>query len=135
MNTPTDDDRRTRDPSAHGDGTHDESFAGRARELFDDSVERLDASTLSKLNQARHAALAASSKPATNRLRWMPATGLAAAAVVAVIMLQGRAGIDIPGDADDFEILLGQDDLEMIEELEFYSWMELADLDVADDVG
>ncbi len=135
MNNPTDDDRRTRDPSSNGDGIDEESFAGRARELFDDSVERLDASTLSKLNQARHAALAASSRPAANWSRWMPATGLAAAAVIAVIVLQGRAGVDMPGDADDFEILLGQDDLEMIEELEFYSWIDLAELGAADDVG
>ncbi len=135
MKTPIDDDRRSRSSESNAGDSHDAPLTGRARELFDESVERLDAATLSKLNQARHAALASSSRSATIWLRWLPATGLVAAAVIAVVMLQGRAGIDMPGNAEDFEILLGQDDLEMIEELEFYSWIELADLDGSDDVG
>ena len=34
-----------------------EDFAVQAKEAFDDSVERLDAAALSRLNQGRHAAL------------------------------------------------------------------------------
>ncbi len=36
----------------------DEKFAQEAKTLFDGSVEKLDASTLSTLNQGRHRALA-----------------------------------------------------------------------------
>ena len=58
-----------------------------AKALFDDSVERLDGATLSKLNQGRQAAIAAAAAVGTSRhwLRWAPATGIATAALVAVI--------------------------------------------------
>jgi hypothetical protein len=37
--------------------TEEEELQARARALFDDSVERLDAETLSRLNQGRQRAL------------------------------------------------------------------------------
>ena len=119
----------------------DKGFAENARVLFDDSVDKLDAATLSKLNQGRQAALAEVAAAGTSRqwLRWMPATGVATAALLAVVVLRGPAPVDIPDGVDttvtDFEILMGDDALEMIEELEFYSWMELADMDATDNVG
>ena len=121
MNTPKD---RVRDiPDL--DNIDDKQFVENAQELFAHSVDRLDAATLSKLNRGRQAAIAEISTTASHYhwLRWMPATGLAAAAIVAVVMLQGPATVDLPDGtesaATDFEILLGDDSLEMIEELEF----------------
>lgn len=116
----------------------EQKLAESAKALFDDSVDQLDAATLSKLNQGRQAALA--ELPAnTTRIhwaRWMPATGIAAAALVAVVMLQGPGGVELPPEAaSDFEILIGEDDLDMLEELEFYSWIDLADLESTDNVG
>lgn len=109
-----------------------------AKALFDDSVDSLDAASLSKLNQGRQAALA--ELPAHGArihwARWMPATGIAAAALVAVVMLQTPGVVELPPEtASDFEILIGEDDLDMIEELEFYSWIDLADLESTDNVG
>lgn len=120
----------------------DEEFAKRAKAMFDDSVERLDGATLSQLNQRRQAALAELSTRDAGIAwgRWMPATGaVAAAAVVAVMLLQGPE-IEIPANgmesaATDFEILTGDDELDMIEELEFYAWIELAELEAGDNVG
>ncbi len=112
-----------------------------AKALFDDSVARLDAATLSKLNQGRQAAIAelADGSPSRQWVRWMPATGVATAALVAIVVLRGPAQIDVPIASDptitDFEILLGEDPLEMIEDLEFYSWIDLADLESTDNVG
>lgn len=132
MNTPNDKDR-----AGSGDG----QFVERAQDLFTESVERIDAATLSKLNQGRQAALAEIHRGRTTLhwLRWMPATGLAAAAVIAVLMLGRPAGVELPdvndAAATDFEILLGDDSLEMIEELEFYSWIDMAELDANDNVG
>ena len=123
------------------DNIDDRQFVENAQELFAESVERLDAATLSKLNRGRQAAIAEISSTTAHYgwLRWMPAAGLAAAAVVAVVMLQGPATVDLPDGSEsaatDFEILLGDDSLEMIEELEFYSWIDVADLDDADNVG
>ena len=68
----------------------------------------------------------------------MPAGGLAAAAVVAVVVWQGAPvehGAPAAGTATDFEIMLSEDSLEMLEDLEFYSWMDMASLDTDGDVG
>lgn len=116
----------------------DERFAGQAKEMFDDSVERLDAATLSELNRRRQAALAEVSSGNRRVLwgRWLPAAGVTAAAVAAVVMMQSPAVIEPPVDeAADFEILLSEDKLEMIEELEFYAWLELVAEESADNVG
>ncbi len=125
MNTPDDDKR----------------FEESAKAVFDDSVERLDAATLSKLNQSRHAALAemANASPARQWSRWMPATGMAAAALVAVIVLRGPATVDplVGSNATvtDFEILMSDDALDMIEELEFYTWIDVAEFESRDNAG
>ena len=111
----------------------DEKLAARAKELFDESVEGLDAQTLSRLNQGRHAALEAAAGSRPEWVRWAPATGIAAAAVVAAVMLQ-EPGTDVPAaPASDFEILLGEESIDMLEELEFYAWLDAADLETIGD--
>lgn len=116
-------------------------FAERAKQRFDSSVERLDAATLSRLNRSRQAALAeaAARGPVVRWSTWAPVTGLAAAAAIAAVLIVQPAGVDLPeaGDsaATDFEILLGDDSLEMIEELEFYSWIDLDETGAAGNVG
>ena len=111
-----------------------------AKALFDDSVERLDAATLSRLNQGRQKALeeVRATGPAGQWARWVPAGGLAAAAVVAVVVWQGAPVEHVAPEAGavtDFEILLSEDSLDMLEDLEFYSWMDAANLDTGNDVG
>jgi len=118
----------------------DEELARQAKELFDDSVERLDAATLSRLNRSRHEALAEieRSKSVGHWARWVPATGVAAAAVVAVVVWQGvpvEGPLPSAGPVTDFEILIGEDSLEMLEDLEFYSWIEPSDLQTDGNVG
>jgi len=119
---------------------HEEELARQAKELFDDSVERLDAATLSRLNRSRHEALAEleRTKPVGQWARWMPATGVAAAAVIAVVVWQGVATegpLPATNTVTDFEILLGEDSLEMLEDLEFYSWIDPADQETNGNVG
>ena len=61
-------------------------------------------------------------------MQWMPATGVAAAAVLAMVLWTGSPETDEFGTdavASDMEILLTEDSLEMLEDLEFYSWVEL----------
>ncbi len=123
----------------NGPNTHDdERFENKAKELFDDSVERLDAATLSQLNQRRQAALAEASNEGSRIHwgRWLPVAGVTAAAVVAVVMMQSPPIVEPDLDeATDFEILLSDDNLEMIEDLEFYTWLELAVEESEDNVG
>jgi hypothetical protein len=118
-----------------------ERFTGQARQLFDDSVDRLDAAALSRLNRSRQRALAELGAAGANHgrwLRWLPATGLAAAALAAVMMMDARPP-DVahePVSASDFEMLLDDgDELEMLEDLEFYSWLDLTGPAAGDDVG
>ncbi|MDX1481086.1 MAG: hypothetical protein R3315_05390 [Woeseiaceae bacterium] len=112
----------------------DDRLTRRARELFDESVDELDAATLSRLNRSRHEALerAAGARGAFSPRRWLPLTGLATATAVAVLVLtldpNGLEPVRTEA-ASDFEILLEGDDLEMLEELEFYTWMDLDSTD------
>jgi hypothetical protein len=117
-----------------------EQFADRAKELFDDSVERLDAATLSRLNKSRHDALAelGQSEQRMHWGRWLPATGVAAAAVVTVMIMRGPTGVDLIEEvvtSSDFEMLLEADSLEMFEDLEFYSLLDEVDVDTNGNVG
>ncbi len=115
--------------------SRNETFSKQAKASFDESVEQLDAATLSRLNRARHTALAEVHRPTRQWSHWIPATGVAAAVLVAVMVLQNPAGIDepLPAAVADLEILLGEDSIEMLEDLEFYSWLDVVEQD--NDVG
>jgi len=118
----------------------EKQLAEQAKALFDDSVEQLDAATLSRLNQGRQQALQEIRDTGSGGewARWVPAGGVAAAAVVAVVVWQGMPvehSAPAAGTATDFEIMLSEDSLDMLEDLEFYSWMDTASLDSEDDVG
>jgi hypothetical protein len=113
----------------------DEQIAREAKALFDASVDELDAATLSTLNQGRHRALEEARSPRGDLLRWVPAAGVAAAVLVGVMVtLPGQGPIEVmPTAVADMEILLGEDSLEMFEELEFYAVLDV--IDESDDVG
>lgn len=104
-------------------------FEQRSRELFEESVGRLDARTRSRLNQARQRALDEVKKGAKRRY-WLaaPLGGLAVAALIAVLLVNGRQPIPpAPESAalplDDFDIVADADTFELIEDVEFYSWL------------
>ena len=114
----------------------DEQLTDQARKVFDQSVERLDAATLSRLNRSRHRALAEAASPRRNWVRWMPATGAAAAVLLAVFALRGPVDVDvITAPVSDLEILLGEDSIEMLEDLEFYSWLDTQELEGDGNLG
>lgn len=101
----------------------------RSRELFESSVERLDARTRSRLNQARQRALNELKKGSTRRY-WLgiPLGGLAAAALVAMVLMSGREPVAPQSEngssmLDDFDIVADTDSFEMIQDVEFYSWL------------
>ncbi len=59
-------------------------------------------------------------------------------ALLAVMVMRGPDGVDAiegPATASDFEMLLEEDSLDMLEELEFYFWLEASDLEVNGNVG
>lgn len=117
----------------------DEQLARDAKQAFDQSVDGLDAATLSRLNRGRQAALAEGRRSAfSNRqwLRWVPATGVAAAVLLVLVMQQGPGDVDvIAAPAPDLEILLSEASIEMLEELEFYSWLDTEEFADDGDLG
>ena len=121
----------------------DERFARTAQELLRDSAEHLDAATLSQLNQARQKALAGLSPGRKYRRgrfsQWAPVGAVAATAVLAAILWPGQiappigevaedrsfVAQEIPLNvATDIELLLAEESLEMIEDLEFFTWLD-----------
>jgi hypothetical protein len=113
----------------------DDKFVKEAKALFDESVDRLDAATLSTLNRSRHRALEERTTGTVDWLRWAPVTGVAVAALVAVLVLQpDPAGVDsMPASVTEMEILLGEESIEMLEDLEFYALID--QLEAGDDIG
>lgn len=110
------------------------AFEERTRRVFDESVDALDAATLSRLNRARRAALAGQDRPGPIA-GWRPVATAAVVAVLAVALWLGQApnrpvtepevAVAVaPEDADDLEIVLQDEDLDMLAELEFYAWMD-----------
>jgi hypothetical protein len=103
-----------------------QDFEKRTREVLDESAARLDGRTLSRLTQARHAALGRLERP--GRRRWnlfVPAGAAAAAAVLAAVMwIGGPKAVVEPGTVDDMEMLADSDAPVFAEgdDLEFYEW-------------
>ena len=110
------------------------AFERNARTVLEEGVQRIDARTRSRLNQARQAALAAAQAP--RRVWWrsftlMPAAGAAAAALLVAFMLWHRqpAG-ELPvlegphATVEDVDLLADSEALELVEggDGSFYEW-------------
>jgi hypothetical protein len=109
----------------------DATLETRSKALFDASVAELDGSTRSRLCQARHAALA----QAPRRQRpvwWMPAVATAAVAAIMAFLLpsfqlQQPLSEENLAAADDMTLLMNDESLDLLEEIEFYAWLEETD--------
>lgn len=115
-----------------------DAFAQKAKDLFDDSVEKLDGASLSRLNRGRHVALEElGARPLRARWStWVPVGGIAAAAVVSVMVMQTPETVIAPQTAvTDFELLLDGEEFELIENLEFYNWLDESELGAMSDLG
>jgi hypothetical protein len=105
-------------------------FERRTKRVFDDSVAAVDAATRSRLTQARYRALEERASPRDRgwRSALVPAGTVAATALVAWLVVWQWPPTSVAVQATplaDLEILLGEEDLEMLdEELEFYGWLE-----------
>ena len=113
------------------DGASRQPVEERAKELFDESLGNLDGRTRSALNQARHAALTElEGRQRQGAWRfWGPLSGVAAAALfVAVVFgpvwttLQPTPDNAMP--LEDFDIIADAENLELLEDLDFYAWLD-----------
>lgn len=95
-----------------------------ARQQLQQHANKLDDITGARLRAARKRALAAT--PARSQPLWLPA-GLAASTVAALLALtlwQGEPLVNPDPLNGDWEQIATSDDLELIEQLEFYEWLE-----------
>lgn len=107
----------------------------RARELHDQAVEHLDADTLARLAKARRIALDEADGSSKTRIsfgkRWAPAAmtaGLGSLAIAWLLVDYQRESTEVFVEedlADDIEILLAGENLELLEDLDFYLWLTM----------
>ncbi|MEM8501048.1 MAG: hypothetical protein AAF542_23750 [Pseudomonadota bacterium] len=104
-------------------------------DLLERKDDSLDAVILSRLNKARSAAL---ERNGGRQLNWMQFGGTVAAAALVTVVLQINPDsqqdltsetlpqlVDSePANIDDFELLASAADLELLEELDFYMWLD-----------
>ncbi|HZF26991.1 MAG TPA: hypothetical protein VEZ88_12070 [Steroidobacteraceae bacterium] len=112
------------------DNNEPDAFEERARELLEESANRLDGSVRSRLTQARFAAVeeARRARHSFAWRAWIPAGALAAAAVLAVVLWNGQTFA--PGaqnSLDDLELVADGENFELLENLDFYEWVATVD--------
>jgi anti-sigma-K factor RskA len=110
-----------------------EDFEKRARALLEASTARIDGRIRSRLNQARHAALAELERPRTpfwRSLALAPAVGVAAAVVLAVVLWIPRPLQMLPvaesgsSAVEDLDLLADGETFDLIQQEDggFYEW-------------
>ena len=125
------------------DAAGDSALERRSREGFDERVANLDGRTRSRLNQARQAALAAARGQAGSHMArspaflssrwWLPVGSAAALALVSLSTVQlmranrddaSSAPVAVASTVDDVEILTSNDELDMLQNVDFYAWLD-----------
>ncbi len=106
----------------------EQEIATLGREALDQSVEHLDAPTLSRLNQARHQALEKARGP-TYWMGWLPLTAAGCAALALAIALPMTTSVEQPVEnltlpllADDAS-MAALEDAELLEDLDMMLWL------------
>ena len=107
----------------------EQSFHRKASELLDESVDRLDGPTLSKLHQARSRALEAKS-PMFNWQAFSGA-GALAASVAMVFVLFDTAPEPLPVIYEDPVQLAAAQEIELMDDLDFVAWLVLQETEDA----
>jgi len=108
----------------------DDAFLRRSRALLDSAEAELDAATRARLRAARRAALARAAQGGASirHQPWLlPAAGLAAAVLVAVLGVRLWAPGPARGDLsplEDIVLLSDPADPEFYTDLEFYLWLD-----------
>ena len=106
------------------------NFEDVCHDWFEKQVESTDSSTLSKLNRARHKALESIDKKSNLKITKfiLPVTSTAFIFFLSLNIMQfeenkeNSLAFDAP--VTDIEIILSEESLDMIEQIEFYSWLE-----------
>lgn len=111
-------------------GDRESALAERVSALLDKDLARLDGRVAGRLAAARQAAVRRVPARARTGLRpfWVPAGAVAVAVLAAVVLLRVPPASD-PGQEAlfDLEVLSANEQLEMLENLDFYLWLSSND--------
>lgn len=104
----------------------DDEFIKSLKSALDDSIENLDAKTRSRLTAVRHQALEQQVEKRTGSFWIIPAGAFASLAIAMLVFnlwtenhLQDSWPV-----MEDLELLSSDESFELLEELEFYEWLE-----------
>ncbi len=88
------------------------------------SIDKLDAQTLSRLNQARQKALSQNERALFANIPWLPAGSLAMLSIAVVV---GSLFLSSPdtsfNNLDEAEFMASNEDIELMQDLEFIAWL------------
>lgn len=113
----------------------DDDLERRARESHNEAVDRLDSETIARLEQARRVAIDGFSgrskwlDPGPGN--WLPAAvaaGIGSLAIGWLMLDYQRNSVEVFSDdamADDIEIMLAGENLDLLENLDFYLWLAI----------
>ena len=103
-----------------------EHFLQQVRQQLDESENHLDAATRSRLTQIRSAALESAAEPKAKWLWPVPVMALSSAAIVAVVSVSLSVNtVTVQNSSlDDLPLLTINDSFELLNDVEFYQWLE-----------
>lgn len=108
-----------------------DDIAGRVKTALDRSLDDLPIRDREALRRTRARAVAVAAERGRTGFPWRPTAGIALAASVAlaaVLVWQSAPQAPAPVDsAADFEMLVGGDELPLLEDLDFYLWLDALD--------
>ena len=118
----------------------------RAREVFDASVEAVDAEVCARLGRARIEAVSAAERRTglSRWLKWAPVAVAGSAALVAVLLWRApetKPPITVANGSGDatleaVELLADGEDLDLVaNDLEFYAWLDATGFEAAEGTG
>jgi hypothetical protein len=107
----------------------EQQFIDAVRHRFDQSVDQLDANTLSALNSIRNIAMESGGEKHRYR-SLLPVGAMVAAAVAIVVFTLVKPAPSSPFVTEDIEMFSSSEEIEFYENLEFYQWLEEYDISV-----
>ncbi len=106
------------------DHNGDATLLNQVVDALDQSIEHLDGHTRSRLNQARHHALAAPARSRLANTAWLKAGALV---VIILGLVNGWMMFTTQElqtlTTDDFEMIIVNEDFELMRDLDFFAWM------------
>ncbi len=101
-----------------------------AKTAFKQQTESIDSETLHRLRVVRETALSKQSRPSwlpSLNLKWLTGAG-AGLALASILTFMVMPNLISSPSLDEFEMLTAEGDMDLVEQLEFYQWLDESSL-------